>query len=330
MESPFFSIIVPTYMRHQQLKACLKSLSLLEYPRDRFEVIVVNDGDSTLLDAELAPYQDSLNIRLIFQKNGGPASARNTGARHAVGAFLAFTDDDCQPHPHWLKHLANYHQQYPHHALGGQVINGLPNNLYATASQLHGDAVYDYYNRSYGSSSFLASCNFSVPLKQYQQLGGFDMSFPLAAAEDRDFCDRWLKQGYAMAYIPEAVVTHAHPLSWLGFVQQHFNYGRGAFFFHRARANNPAEDRVKTDLKFYWHVVTYPFGKAPVLKAAALAALFVLCNVCKTVGFYWERLGQFKLSTKSPKIKSARAPEREPNENLSVKPSADLFSKNSL
>ena len=298
MEIPFFSVIVPTYRRPGPLGGCLAALSQLDYPRDRFEVIVVNDGDPALSESAIAPYQSglgsSLNIQLLFQENTGPAGARNTGAKRARGQLLAFTDDDCRPDSDWLRAIATdwtNHSASDVFAVGGKVINALPNNLYASASQLHGDAVYAYFNRQPDKATFFASCNFAVSREAYQRLGGFDDRFPIAAAEDRAFCDRWLREGYALRYVPAARVYHAHHLNIFSFVQQHFNYGRGAFFFHRARACE-AIAPVKTDLKFYWYLVTYPFRTASFFRAVLLSALFIGCNLAKTVGFFWERLRQ--------------------------------------
>lgn len=309
MESPFFSIIVPTYQRPTSLANCLAALSRLDYPRNLFEVIIVNDGDRTLSPTLIAPYQPHLNIHLLFQTNAGPASARNTGARHAQGDFLAFTDDDCTVAPDWLSQLAcawqNHTSPQPK-ALGGLTLNALPNNLYAAASQLHSDAVCAYFNRDCQAATFFASCNFSVSRRTYWHVGGFDERFPIAAGEDRAFCDRWLQQGYAMTYLPAARVHHAHHLALTSFLKQHFNYGRGAFFFHQSRQKaieQAIAAPVKTDLKFYWHLITYPLhpsaqNKISTARALHLCALFIACNLAKTLGFYWER-SKDRFSTKA-------------------------------
>lgn len=286
---PFFSIVIPTYARHAQLKDCLRSLQRLDYPRDRFEVIVVNDGDPTLTDAAIAPYQSSLNLQLLFQLNAGPAAARNTGARQAKGDFLAFTDDDCQPAVSWLQHLAASCTHYPTGLIGGDVVNALPNNLFSAASQLHGQAVYDYFNTTEAQASFFASCNFALSRQSFQQLGGFDTRFPIAAAEDREFCDRCLRRGHLLRYVPEAVVHHAHDLSFWRLLKQHFNYGRGAQLFHLIREQNAEVEAIKTDWAFYWHLFTYPFQVAAMPKACLLSGLFFGCNVAKTVGFFWQQ-----------------------------------------
>ncbi len=133
---PFFSIIIPTYSRPKQLSVCLESLTQLEYPRDRFEVLVVDDGSQMPLTDAVARISNTLNVVLLSQPNSGPASARNTGAFQAKGQFLVFTDDDCRPVSTWLKNLASRFASAPDHAIGGHTINALPDNPYSTASQI--------------------------------------------------------------------------------------------------------------------------------------------------------------------------------------------------
>ena len=98
-KQPFFSIIIPTYNRTAPLTNCLYFLTLLDYPRNCFEVIVVNDGGETKLEAIADTFRNQINLNLITQPHSGPAAARNTGAAKAKGEFLAFTDDDCMPAP---------------------------------------------------------------------------------------------------------------------------------------------------------------------------------------------------------------------------------------
>ena len=141
----FFSIIIPTYNRPDQLRRCLESLACLDYPRDQFEVIVVDDGSPIIPEAILVRFRDRINVKLFAQTRTGPAGARKTGAKNAKGDFLAFIDDDCAPATHWLRNLFALFLHAPDLAVGGRTINGLPNNLYSVASQTIIDAAYAYY-----------------------------------------------------------------------------------------------------------------------------------------------------------------------------------------
>lgn len=60
-KQPFFSIIIPTYNRTPQLRNCLYSLTLLDYPRNCFEVIVINDGGGIKLKAIVDQFRDQIN-----------------------------------------------------------------------------------------------------------------------------------------------------------------------------------------------------------------------------------------------------------------------------
>ena len=144
--TPFISIIIPTYNRPKQLATCLESLTKLDYPRDSFEVIVVDDGSKTQLESVVNPFSGQLDITLIRQINNGAASARNTGAKQAKGQFIAFTDDDCMPSADWLRAIAARFKNAPESLIGGRTINILSNNIFSTASQHLIDYVYKYYN----------------------------------------------------------------------------------------------------------------------------------------------------------------------------------------
>ncbi|XVQ12242.1 bifunctional glycosyltransferase/CDP-glycerol:glycerophosphate glycerophosphotransferase [Spirillospora sp. CA-255316] len=91
--SPLLSVVVPFYNVEAYLEACLDSLQQ-QTLRD-IEVIMVDDGSpdgSTAIAKEFAGKDD--RFRLVQQQNQGLGPARNTGAREATGAFLAFMDSD--------------------------------------------------------------------------------------------------------------------------------------------------------------------------------------------------------------------------------------------
>jgi len=231
---PLVSVIVPTLSRPGPLARCLAALAAQDYPADRFEVVVVDDGSDQPLDAVVADCCGPMQLTLLRQANAGPGAARNRGAAAARGTLLAFTDDDCLPEPGWLAALARQHRATPGDLLGGRVVNHDARNPYAEASQLILEGAYRYYARRPGPGQFFASNNMGVPSAAFGALTGFDADFRVAS-EDRDLCDRWLDAGRDLRYVPEAVVLHAPHLTLGRFTRQYFNYGRGAFSYHRAR-----------------------------------------------------------------------------------------------
>ena len=282
-----YSIIVPTYNRPERLQKCLESITLLDFPQEKFEVIVVDDGSENLLDPVVALFTEQLSLSLIRQQNAGPASARNAGAFAAKGDYLAFTDDDCQPEPDWLTTLSEAIAEAPDALIGGYTVNALPDNPYSSASQILIDYLYSYYNQSQKKSSFFASNNFAVPRQLFLELGGFDTSFPLAAGEDREFCDRWQFYHHSTHYASNMIVRHAHKLSPTSFWKQHFNYGCGAFCFHEIRAKH-RENKIEVEpLHFYLNLLIYPFQKFNLPKSVVLSMLLLLSQVANVLGFAW-------------------------------------------
>lgn len=300
MSLPSFSIVIPTFNRPEQLEGCLGALVSLNYPQDRYEIIVVDDGSQEPLTETVAPFQQDVQTMLIRQANAGPAAARNEGVERASGDYIAFTDDDCMPDREWLQQFAIALQSNPDVMVGGRTINALPNNLYSSASQALIDYLYSYYNGA-TQGVFFASNNIAMARSHFLSIGGFDVSFPLAAAEDRNLCDCWQQAGYPMQYVPSATIQHAHALSLRSFWRQHFGYGRGAFCFHQVRSKRTEEPVKVEPLKFYADLLTYPIVERGVRSPLAVSSLFFLSQVATTAGFFWERLttrqGEEKIAT---------------------------------
>lgn len=290
---PDVSVIVPTRHRPERLRSCLAALAAQHFDRERFEVVVVADGDDVLLEPTVAPFREQLRLHLVVQAHAGPARARNEGGRRASGVLLAFTDDDCQPEPGWLDALYACFQQDPEAAFGGQTVNALPDNPYSTASQWLVDYLYDYHERRLATAGtraaprFFTSNNFAVPAVLFHAVGGFDESFLLAGGEDRELCDRWQQRGFRLRHAPHAVIQHAHVLSLGRYWRQHMNYGRGACHLRLARAARGCPPLRREPLVFYRQLVTYPLGRSDT-RRLRLVALMLLSQVANAFGFVLE------------------------------------------
>lgn len=286
-DTPRFSIVIPTHNRPEQLTACLRACARLDYPRDRFEVIVVDDGGEKPLDEVVASFHGTLTLTLLRQENAGPAAARNRGAAEAGGDFLAFTDDDCAPAADWLTALARHCVASPDCGIGGRTVNALPANVYSTASQLVISYLCSFYNPIPHNARFFPSSNLTFPAAPFRAAGGFDVTYPRAAAEDRELCDRWLHLGHRLISASDAVVYHAHALTFRTFLRQHFHYGQGAFCFRQIRAGR-RHDRVSVEpLMFYINMLRYPFVSALGAQAPLLMLLLMAAQASNAAGFFW-------------------------------------------
>lgn len=265
------AIIVATKNRPRQLELCLKALDCQDH--DDFSVVVVDNGGTVDLDPVLALY--SGKIEVLNQPKPGPAAARNAGVQFVDCDIVAFTDDDCLPDPNWLSTLAGALQHDATSLVGGKTYNQIERNIYSEVSQTLVDFLYEYYEASRGLSPYFTSNNLACMRDTYLALGGFDETFPIAAAEDRDLGMRWREAGCALTFVPEAKVRHAHHLSPVKFWRQHSNYGRGARHLHHVLEERQAQPVPFEGFRFYQKLLTYPMRDKRRHAVGQSALLFV-------------------------------------------------------
>ena len=277
---PRASVVIPSYNRPDRLAECLAAL--LADPDEGFEIVVVDDGSPVPLGRTCAPFGP--RVRCLRQDNAGPAAARNAGAAAARGGILVFTDDDCRPHPGWVDAMLDAQGGVAERLVGGRVVNLLEDNTFAAASQSLCDFLYDHFDAGAGKMPFFTSNNIACDRTRFEAMGGFDESFPLAAAEDRDFGLRWRAAGGTLVYAPDAVVGHAHALTFRGFLRQHSNYGRGARHLHSVM-DDRGDDRPRIEaLRFYGDLVRYPLRR-PGRRRLSQSALLLMSQAAMVAGY---------------------------------------------
>jgi len=127
---PKVSIIVPAFNEENTIGETIESLRLVDYPKELFEIVVINDG-STDKTAEVVR---SLNAdgRLIFidnQENKGKAARLNQGLEVASGEFVACTDADSLVAPDVFKKTLPYFKNSKTGAVTITVEVNKPRNL---------------------------------------------------------------------------------------------------------------------------------------------------------------------------------------------------------
>jgi glycosyltransferase involved in cell wall biosynthesis len=284
------SVIVTTYNRPAKLRCLLEALARQTLPRETFEVVVVDDGSPEPLEPVVKSFGQRLQVVLHRQANSGPAIGRNTALSLARSRLVAMTDDDCEPAPDWLEMLLGELEKNPEAMVGGHTINGLPENLYSTVSQMIVDRVYEAHNRDRLRARFFTTSNLALSKEALEKLGGFDARYRYAGGEDRGLSDRWRHSGRRMIYLPQARVHHFHNLTLRGFLRQHFNYGRGAIVYHRTRLSSHAEE-VATAREIVFNGRAWRDAiraQADRHSAARIAVLLVLWQVANAAGYFWE------------------------------------------
>jgi len=229
-----YSIIIPVFNRPGELGELLESLKSV-FPSDRnqeedtalrTEIIVVDDGSSDRSEMVCHRYRETLNLRYIYQENGGPGAARNTGARSANGSWLIFFDSDCVIPPGYLDAVEKGI------ATGDFDIFGGPDRASADFSPTQ--KAIDYAMTSFMTTGgirggkkkldrfYPRSFNMGVRKNIFDELGGFST---LRFGEDLDLSMRLLSAGYRSALLEEAWVYHKRRTDLKKFFKQVYNSG---------------------------------------------------------------------------------------------------------
>ncbi len=199
------SVIIPTRDRRAVLARCLDCLDAQDCPRDRFEVLVVDDGctDGT---AGLLRERASCPglVVLSTASRGGPSAARNLALDRARGAIAIFLDDDSLAPPWLVTERLSVHQRHPDAFVDGPAITVRGEDALRAPPFRRTDvrlaAALDLFGRPF------VTVNASVPLAIARACGGFDEAF--AAFEDLDLERRLRRFGLGRVRDRRGYVLH--------------------------------------------------------------------------------------------------------------------------
>lgn len=245
---PRVTVVVPVYQGEQVLPDCLRSVFDQTYPRDLYEVLIVDNG-STDRSAEIAR---DFPTRIVEEIRKGVAFARNTGVEKARGELIAFVDADCIAEPNWLEALvARYDAEDGLAGVGGHIPGYDPQTpiQYFIADRnllRQEDALLD---QPY-SAPFLITANALLNRELILKVGGLDTSFP-TNGEDADLCWRIADLGYHYAFAPEAVVYHRHRSSVRAFCKWMYRYGKESVYLQKKHKKRFGIGPVMIDFVHY-------------------------------------------------------------------------------
>ena len=140
MNAELISVVVAAYNAERLIGRCLESLFAMEYPAERLEIIVVDNG-STDRTAEII---DGFPVVRLDEALRGSTGARNTGIASARGSLIAFTDSDCIVEPDWAAEIEHAFQAPDVAAVMGYT-GGINANFWAHLEQ---DNYEDFWYRN--------------------------------------------------------------------------------------------------------------------------------------------------------------------------------------
>jgi len=220
-DKPFVSIILLNYNGKKWLKDCFESLRNLEYPKDKYEVIM---GDNASTDDSVEYVKENFPwVRILqFDKNYGFCKGNNLCAKEAKGEYLVFLNTDTIVTKTWLKNLVEgvlseknviscaCKMIYPYSKYDGKsVINTAGGKITPDGGGLYiglGDEDKEIYNTT-KYTGFGCGAGVLIEKKFFIETGGFD-EYYIFSVEEMDLGLRVWMYGYKVLYIPSALMYH--------------------------------------------------------------------------------------------------------------------------
>lgn len=243
------SVVIPAYNRKEELKNCLESLFRQKHSKDKFEIIVVDDGSTDGTEEYIAQIKGNSKPNVVYlkQKNQGAAVARNTGVKNSRGDYVAFIDSDCVASEDWLTSCISLLSTSDQHiaGVGGKIIPGFT-NLVGKGSHLL--EFHQYLSEKEKSVRVVPTANLCIRKKVLDEVGYFDNE--LRTSQDTELCWRIIKRGYKIIYSPEIVVTHYGINSLRELRKKEIALGRG-FVATRKKHKDLPPVRIPDNIYFF-------------------------------------------------------------------------------
>ncbi len=302
-EEPFVSVIVPARNMESSIGACLNSLTQLDYPRDRYEIIVV-DGRSTDQTPVIAR---ASGATVVFDEGKGRAAALNIGVSHAKGKYWAFTDADCVVDRGWLRGGLRPFGDSSIAGVGGAVVSPATAEPFARAVTFFSDLLNAQLHFGFRKFTEVASAEFIAGANSIFDSAKVFAVFPvpeiIRGGEDQVLCQRVRDRGYRVVFAPDVIVNHfANYSSVRAWCRQMIRAGK-------ARMQMIRVDRRflrPVDCSYLLSLPIVILGGA-VIAYISLAALFTLLGLavtgaCGLALLCWIRTGSRQAALRIPLI----------------------------
>ena len=199
MSAPRISVVVPTVDRVELLERTLRGLAAQDIAD--FEAIVVHDGHPGVRQL-LSQWSERLPLRVLEIPERGAVAKRNAGWRAATAPLVAFTDDDCEPAPGWLKAaLAAFADADDAVALVQGRVDEHPQDAGVHGVFKRTVTVHEQYDG-------YPNANLIYRRSALERVGGYDDAY-WGAGEDSDLAHRVIESGAQVRYADDVLVWHA-------------------------------------------------------------------------------------------------------------------------
>lgn len=248
------AVIAAVYNEEKHLAGLLEALLTQTHPPH--EIILIDDGSTDSTPALLQSFAArDARVRILTQKNKGPAAARNLGWRESSSEICVFTDGDCVPESDWLEKLLTPFADERFGAAGGtyKTLNGS-----SLLARFIGLEIAWRHSRAGNTVDAHGAYNLAVRRSVLSETGGFREFYKKPSGEDWDLTYR-ISERTRIAFVREAVVGHYHPEQFWAYMKNQCRRGFDRMLVYRDHPRKKTGDTY-----------TGSFAKYQVLGAGAL------------------------------------------------------------
>lgn len=224
---PKISIIVPNYNGSATIKLCIESLLSLNYPKEKLEIIIVDNNSTDNSRTIISSYP----VKLLLEKDTQSSyAARNKGVKEARGDVIALTDVDCIVDKDWLINSIKYLSEEDIGGIAGEILNFKPNTL-VEEYQVYSNAVSQRRAYQHPYLPFAQTANAIYKRIVFEKIGEFEPHW--ISGGDVDFSWRMqIDAKMKLIYAKNCIVYHIHRMTSKGLYFQSKRCTHGAFLLN--------------------------------------------------------------------------------------------------
>lgn len=236
MSTPYFSIIVPTFNRPDEVDELMTSLT--KQTNKDFELILADGTPDEKLVPIIEGYKSKLDVQHLHRPYLGISDSRNLGCQHAKGQYFIFLDSDCVLPETYLDNILKGLTENRFDAFGGpdaadKSFTPLQKAIsYSMTSILTTGGIRG--KKKHVGQFHPRGFNMGISREVFEKTNGYSS---LKCAEDIEFSIRIINMGFKTGLIPEAFVYHKRRTTFKAFFRQVFRFGAARINIYKLYPN---------------------------------------------------------------------------------------------
>ncbi len=226
LELPRVAVVVPCFNEGTTIEGTVRSLLALSYPKEKLEILIVDDGstDNTMAIAE--GFKNEPQVRIYHKENGGKHTAMNVGLAHTDAELIDCLDADSIVSPDALMRIAPLFADQRIAAVTPGIHVKEPKNLLQHMQNVeYRLSLFNRYITAALGAVFITPGPFSIfRASAVKELGGWRYGH---STEDMEMALRMQNAGYWIANAPAATVHTSTPFTFKHLYRQRVRWTYG-------------------------------------------------------------------------------------------------------